>query len=309
MILLMKYPKMGLIMSVDSSLARIGFGDIYADLDQLRDSASFGVANQNHKNCEKIADDICSLAVSYRLKIFDTIRSNKNINHPAKDVINALGALASKIDKFKERNEWRHDCFENPHSPLDKFVFFYCGDGSILNSTELSNIRKNLELAFLKENEYDDELFKKFARTTFVNLLRDLLRLTHKNKLKIQFSNDFDAIDKSSLFFVFLRVFKFCEYELDGGEFIWLPWVREKSSCKSLERLLLNRLDALRNNQKKPGKPIATPFCLDVNSVEPEAYEIIDIEGTRVDGDLFFADGYGGYEFPVIKGKLPNFSK
>ncbi len=53
MILLMKYPKMGLIMSVDSSLARIGFGDIYADLDQLRDSASFGVANQNHKNCEK----------------------------------------------------------------------------------------------------------------------------------------------------------------------------------------------------------------------------------------------------------------
>ena len=32
MILLMKYPKMGLIMSVDSSLARIGFGDIYADL-------------------------------------------------------------------------------------------------------------------------------------------------------------------------------------------------------------------------------------------------------------------------------------
>ena len=70
-----------------------------------------------------------------------------------------------------------------------------------------------------------------------------------------------------------------------------------------------NRLDALRNNQKKPGKPIATPFCLDVNSVEPEAYEIIDIEGTRVDGDLFFADGYGGYEFPVIKGKLPNFSK
>ena len=88
MILLMKYPKMGLIMSVDSSLARIGFGDIYADLDQLRDSASFGVANQNHKNCEKIADDICSLAVSYRLKIFDTIRSNKNINHPAKDVIN-----------------------------------------------------------------------------------------------------------------------------------------------------------------------------------------------------------------------------
>jgi len=65
-ILLMKYPKMGLIMSVDSSLARIGFGDIYADLDQLRDSASFGVANQNHKNCEKIADDICSLAVSYR---------------------------------------------------------------------------------------------------------------------------------------------------------------------------------------------------------------------------------------------------
>ena len=50
MILLMKYPKMGLIMSVDSTLARIGFGDIYADLDQLRDSASFGVANQNHED-------------------------------------------------------------------------------------------------------------------------------------------------------------------------------------------------------------------------------------------------------------------
>lgn len=71
----------------------------------------------------------------------------------------------------------------------------------------------------------------------------------------------------------------------------------------------MNRLDALRSNQKKPGNPMATPFYCDVNSVEPEAYEIIDIEGTRVDGDLFFADGYGGYEFPVIKGKLPNFSK
>ena len=101
MILLMKYPKMGLIMSVDSSLARIGFGDIYADLDQLRDSASFGVANQNHKNCEKIADDICSLAVSYRLKIFDTIRSNKNINHPAKDVINALVPWHPKLINLK----------------------------------------------------------------------------------------------------------------------------------------------------------------------------------------------------------------
>ena len=110
-------------------------------------------------------------------------------------------------------------------------------------------------------------------------------------------------------FFVFLRVFKFCEYELDGGEFIWLPWVREKSSCKSLERLLLNRLDALRSNQKKPVNPMATPFYCDVNSVEPEAYEIIDIEGVRMDGELFLADGYGSYEINAIKGKLANFSK
>lgn len=107
-----------------------------------------------------IVSDFCALAIEYRLKIFEIIRSNNNINHPAKDVLKALDLLVVKIDKFKERNAWQNDCADEPHSPLGKFIYSNCEDGGYLNSSELISIRKNLELALVKGGGYDDEFFR-----------------------------------------------------------------------------------------------------------------------------------------------------
>ncbi|MBS0468236.1 MAG: hypothetical protein JSS31_17805 [Proteobacteria bacterium] len=296
-------------MTPSFNLAQVASDDFYAKLNQLRESISFGVEHQSCANHQKVVNDFCALAVIYRLKIFDTTRSNKNINHPAKDVISAIDILVSKIDKFKNRNMWRHDCSENPHTPLDRFVFYHAGDGEILNSNELLKIRKKLELAFVEESKYDDDFFKKFIRVAFVNLLGDILKLTHNNELKINFSNETGAIDKRSLFFVFLKIFEFCEYEFYESKFEWLPWAREKITCKSLERLLLNRLDAIRGGKNKPGNPIKIPFYSDINSAEPCAFECIDTKGVGMVGDLCALHGYTEFDNVVIRGVLPDFSK
>lgn len=294
---------------LDSNFDRIGAGAISENMNQLRSFIDSILKHQGCENHEKVADKFCMLAANYRLKIFDTIRSNKNINHSAKDVIYALNTLSSKIEKFKERNEWRHDCFERPHSPLDKFVFLHLGDGYALNVHELNAIAKELELACVEENKYDDDLFKKFIRITFVNLLRDLLKLTYQHNLKIKFSNDINVIDENSLFFAFLMIFEFCEGNFNGEEFCWLPWVREKSSCQSLGRLLLNRLDAIRGGKSRPGIPIKIPYYSDVNSVEPVAYEAIGIDGAEMIGDFYALFGIGKFDDIFIRDGLPDFSK
>lgn len=296
-------------MTPSFNLAQVASDDFYAKLDRLRERINCGVEHQSCANHQKVVNDFCTLAVIYRLKIFDITRSNKNINHPAKDVISVVDILVSKIDKFKNRNMWRHDCSGSPHSPLDRFIFYHAGDGGVLNSDELLKIRKKLELAFVEENKYDDDFFKKFIRVTFVNLLEDILKLTHINELKINFSNEIGAIDERSLFFVFLKIFEFCEYELDGNKFEWLSWVREKTTCKSLERLLLNRLDAIRGSKNKPGSPIKMPFYSDINSAEPCAFECIGIKGVSMVGDLCALHGYTEFDNVVIRSVLSDFSK
>ena len=70
-----------------------GCGDIFAELDGLRNSVEYGVRYQNCVSHEKTVDDFCALEVNCRLKIFEVVRSNRNINHPAKDVIRALVTL------------------------------------------------------------------------------------------------------------------------------------------------------------------------------------------------------------------------
>lgn len=298
---------MGAIAMLNSGYLEFGLNEVSVKLDQLRSSIDSSVKYQTCKNHERVVDEFCVLAAKYRLKIFDAVISNKNINHPAKDVVRMLDLLATKIDKLNERNGWRLDCFEYPYSPMDKFVFTYCGDGGELNSSSLIAIRKELELVFIKNFKYDDDSFKKFARATFKNLLSDLLKLMHVNGLKIHFSNEIEVIDKNSLFFIFLKIFEFCEYEFDGVNFNWLPWVRDRSSCKSLERLLLNRLDAIRGGKKKPGDPIKTPCYSDVNSIEPAAYEVIDIKGVGMVGDLYSLHGCSKSDEAIFRGELPKF--
>lgn len=305
---LIKCQIMELKKMLDSDFDRIGVSAISGKLNQLSSFVDSSLKQQGCNNREKVVDEFCMLAARYRLKIFDITRSNKNINHPAKDVISALKILSSKIEKFKEQNEWRHDCCEMPHGPLDKFVFLHLGDGCVLNAYELNAIAKELEFACVKENKYDDDFFKKFIRITFVNLLCDLLKLAHQYYLKIKFSNDIDVIDKKSLFFVLLMIFEFCEGNFNGKEFCWLPWVREKSSCQSLGRLLLNRLDAIRGGKSRPGIQIKIPYYSDVNSVEPVAYEAIGIDGAEMIGDLYALFGIGEFDDIFIRDGLPDFS-
>ena len=92
----------------------LGFGldDVSAELDQLRKFIDFSLKYQECKDHRRIADDFCVLAERYRLKIIVAVRCNKNINHPAKDVIQALNFLASKVDRLNERNGWKIDCCE-----------------------------------------------------------------------------------------------------------------------------------------------------------------------------------------------------
>lgn len=294
---------------LDSDFDRIGVSAISGKTNQLRSFVDSSLKHQGCNNRGRIVDEFCILAARCRLKIFDISRSNKNINHPAKDVISTLKILSSKIEKFKERNEWMRDFCEMPHDPLDKFAFLHLGDGCVLNIHELNAIAKELELACVKENKYDDDFFKKFIRITFAHLLRDLLKLTHRYHLKIKFSNDIDAIDQKSLFFAFLMIFEFCEGNFNGEEFCWLPWVREKSSCQSLGRLLLNRLDVIRGGKSRSGIPIKIPYYSDVNSVEPVAFEAIGIDGAEMIGDLCALFGVGEFDDIFIRDGLPDFSK
>ncbi len=294
---------------INSGCLGFRLDDVATELDQLRSGIDFSLKYRACKNHQKVADDFCVLAARYRLKIFETARSNQNINHPAKDVMKTLDLLVSKIDKLNERNGWKLDCFKEPYSPLDKFVFTYCGDGGELSVSRLTAIRKELELVLIKNFKYDDDLFRKFARATFKNLLSDLLKLMHVSGLKMHFSNEIEVIDRNSLFFVFLKIFEFCEYEFDRVKFNWLPWVRDRSSCQSLERLLLNRLDVIRGGKKKSGNPIKIPCYSDVNSIEPVAYEVIDVKGVGVVGDLYALHGCGEFDEVIFRGELPNFSR
>ena len=217
-------------------------------------------------------------------------------------MIRALDVLITKVDKFKGRQEWRLDCSESPGSPLDRFIYHYCMDAGNLGSVELLNIKNELELAFVKESKFDDEYFRRFVRISFANLMRDMVRLMNESGLKIRFSNEIATIESHSLFFVFLKVLEFCEYEFEGLKFLWLPWVREKASCNSLERLLLNRLDVIRGSRKRQGKPIKVPHYADANSFEPYAYEVIDFDGVRMEGDLGALYGCTEMDAPVFKG-------
>ena len=212
-------------------------------------------------------------------------------------MIRALDVLITKVDKFKGRQEWRLDCSESPGSPLDRFIYHYCMDAGNLGSVELLNVKNKLEFAFVSGSKFDDEYFRRFVRISFANLMRDMVKLMHESELKIRFSNEIATIESHSLFFVFLKVLEFCEYEFDGVKFSWLPWVREKASCNSLERLLLNRLDVIRGSRKRPAKPIKVPHYADVNSFEPCAYEVIDLDGVRMEGDLGALYGCKGYLF------------
>lgn len=299
----------GRVVMFDIRTELFGCGDIFAELDGLRNSVEYGVRYQNCVSHEKTVDDFCALEVNCRLKIFEVVRSNRNINHPAKDVIRALDVLMAKVDKFKERQEWRLDCSESSASPLDRFIYHYCMDAGNLGFVELLNIKNELELAFVKESKFDDEYFLRFVRISFANLMRDMVRLMHESGLKIRFSNEIATIESHSLFFVFLKVFEFCEYEFDGAKFSWLPWVREKASCNSLERLLLNRLDVIRGSRKRPAKPIKVPHYADVNSFEPCAYEVIDLDGVRMEGDLGALYGCTEMDALVFQGALPEFFK
>jgi hypothetical protein len=279
----MEFQKMELIAMINSGCLGFRLDDVATELDQLRSGIDFSLKYRACKNHQKVADDFCVLAARYRLKIFETARSNQNINHPAKDVMKTLDLLVSKIDKLNERNGWKLDCFKEPYSPLDKFVFTYCGDGGELSVSRLTAIRKELELVLIKNFKYDDDLFRKFARATFKNLLSDLLKLMHVSGLKMHFSNEIEVIDRNSLFFVFLKIFEFCEYEFDRVKFNWLPWVR--------------------------GNPIKIPCYSDVNSIEPVAYEVIDVKGVGVVGDLYALHGCGEFDEVIFRGELPNFSR
>lgn len=216
----------------------LGCDKIFAKIDGLRTSVEYGVRYQNCVNYEKTVDDFCALAVSCRLKIFEIVRSNRNINHPAKDVLRALDVLMAKVDRFMGRQECQLDCSEGPASPLDRFIFHYCMDSGGISSAGLSNIKNELSWLLLKSSKFDDEYFRRVVRISFANLMCDMLKLAHEVGLKIRFSNEIATIESHSLFFVFLKVLEFCEYEFDGVKFSWLPWVREKTSCSSLERLL-----------------------------------------------------------------------
>lgn len=299
----------GRVVMFDIGTELSGCGDIVAELDSLRRSVEYGVWYQNCVNHEKAVDDFCALAVNCRLKIFEVYRSNRNVNHPAKDVLRALDDLMAKVVKFKERQEWRLDCSESPVSPLDRFIYHYCMDAGSLGSVELLNIKNELELAFVKESNFDDEYFRRFIRISFANLMRDMVKLMHESGLKIRFSNEIATIESHSLFFVFLKILEFCEYEFDGVKFTWLSWVREKISCSSLERLLLNRLDVIRGSRKRPAKPIKVPHYADINSFEPCAYEVIDLDRVRMEGDLGAMYGYTEMDALVFKGELPEFFK
>ncbi len=299
----------GRVVMFDIRTELFGCGDIFAEIDGLRNSVEYGVRYQNCVNHEKTIDDFCALAVNCRLKIFEVVRSNRNINHPVKDVIRALDVLMAKVDKFKGRQEWRLDCSECPCSPLDRFIYHYCMDAGNLGSVELLNIKNELELAFVKESKFDDEYFRRFVRISFANLMRDMVKLMNESGLKIRFSNEIATIESHSLFFVFLKVLEFCEYEFEGLKFLWLPWVREKASCNSLERLLLNRMDVIRGSRKRQGKPIKVPHYADANSFEPYAYEVIDFDGVRMEGDLGALYGCTEMDAPVFKGQLPEFFK
>ena len=224
-------------------------------------------------------------------------------------MIRALDVLITKVDKFKGRQEWRLDCSESPGSPLDRFIYHYCMDAGNLGSVELLNVKNKLEFAFVSASKFDDEYFRRFVRISFANLMRDMVKLMHESELKIRFSNEIATIESHSLFFVFLKVLEFCEYEFDGVKFSWLPWVREKASCNSLERLLLNRLDVIRGSLKRPAKPIKVPHYVDVNSFEPCAYEVIDLDGVRMEGDLGALYGCPEMDALVFKGELPEFFK
>ncbi len=77
----------GRVVMFDVRAELLGCGDIFAELDGLRNSVEYGVRYQNCVSHEKTVDDFCALAVNCRLKIFEVVRSNKNINHPAKEIL------------------------------------------------------------------------------------------------------------------------------------------------------------------------------------------------------------------------------
>ena len=89
---------------INSGCLGFRLDDVATELDQLRSGIDFSLKYRACKNHQKVADDFCVLAARYRLKIFETARSNQNINHPAKDVMKTLDLLVSKIDKLNERN-------------------------------------------------------------------------------------------------------------------------------------------------------------------------------------------------------------
>ncbi|MGC4062231.1 MAG: hypothetical protein QM749_15850 [Aquabacterium sp.] len=214
-------------------------------LDELRLRVCAVFTQQGLTPTSSAIDEFCHLATRHRARILDLDRSNKNINHPAKDVINTIALLERQLDELQAELDRTpidptHELGWNrhPHKSLSELFEFDYGEAAI-SPTQLRRFRHNIEASVFADFGVDDDDFSGVAKSRFEDVLWDFLKLIEKHRISIALSKEFTQLSSEGAFFLLSSIFEFCEFNFQ--------WISKKSS--SLEGLLHSRLLAIK---KKP---------------------------------------------------------
>lgn len=197
-------------------------------LDQLRVSVAAVFSHQGLMHSDLAVDEFCELATTHKVKILDLHRCNKDINHPAKDVVATLALLEKQLARLSvELNSSPSDA---GGALVDLLIRDSC-DQTIIPS-QLATFRRSIQQALRHDSGIDDDAFIEIAKNSFENIFWDFLKLSEKYDISFSLSKEFSQLSPHGAFFLLVRIFEFCQFEFQ--------WISRKS--KSLEGLLHSRL-------------------------------------------------------------------